>query len=216
MTTPQITPYSSRVQSTCIYSNNDISYNSVYIPITNQNVSLEQANYETKLQYKGNILQYKGNSSRLTKNQKYTQIIKGLGSNKTKLFATQTQSYTNPNTTGLQRINYTTIPFPNEIIGQPNNISGPYQYNVTNPFDCSSNSIQEGGNLVCGIYVNPCSGIINKQTFSPSSTICNLSNCSNVPGKPIELCYNTKIQSLFPKQRYKMNNSTNKFPYGYK
>jgi hypothetical protein len=165
--------------------------------------------------YKGNILQYKGNSFRLTKRQKYSQIAKCIGPNRTKVFATQTQKYTNPNTTGLLRVNYTEFPFPNEIVGAPNNISGPYQYNVPNPFDCSSNYLQDGGNLVCGSYANPCTGEILKKTI-PSATICNPSYCSDVPGTPIELCWNTKIQSWFPKQRYVMNNSTNKWPQGYK
>ena len=86
--------------------------------------------------YKGNILQYKGNSSRLTKSQKYTQLAKGGGPNRKKVFATQSQTYSNPNTTGLQRINSTTIPFPNGVVGAPNNISGPFQYNVPNPNGC--------------------------------------------------------------------------------
>ena len=205
----------SRVQNPCTYILPNDSYTSAYIPLTNQTVSLAQAEYEAKLLYKGNILQYKGNSLRLTKRQKYSQIAKSIGPNRTKVFATQTQKYTNPNTTGLLRVNYTEFPFPNEIVGAPNNISGPYQYNVPNPFDCSSNYLQDGGNLVCGSYANPCTGEILKKTI-PSATICNPSYCSDVPGTPIELCWNTKIQSWFPKQRYVMNNSTNKWPQGYK
>jgi hypothetical protein len=205
----------SRVQNQCTYIYPDDTYQTVYIPLTNQTVSLAQANYEDKLQYKGNILQYKGNSSQLNKSQKYSQLANGLGPSRTKVFATQSQTYTNPNTSGLLRVNYTTFPYPNQIVGAPNNISGPFQYDVPNPNGCAGTSIQDGGNLVCGTYANPCTGKILK-TGVRSSTVCNPSYCSDVPGRPIALCWNYKAQTWFPKQRYFMNNSTNKWPQGYK
>jgi hypothetical protein len=208
----------SRVQNPCTYTdasgNSDINYNQVYIPLTNQTVSPAQANYEDKLIYKGNILQYKGNSSRLTKSQKYTQLAKGFGPNRTKVFATQSVTYTNPNTSGLQRVNYSTIPFPNPIVGAPNNISGPYQYNVPNPNGCSGVSIQDGGTLVCGTFANPCNGKIIKQSVR-SATICNPASASDVPG-PSTLCWNNNVETWFPKPRYVMNNSTDKWPVNYK
>jgi hypothetical protein len=209
----------SRVQNQCTYTdasgNSDINYNDVYIPLTQQTVSQGQANYETRLFYKGNILQYKGNSSQLTKNQKYSQLAKGLGPNRTKVFATQGQTYTNPNTSGLQRINYTTYQYPNPLVGAPNNPSGPFQYNVQSPFDCSTNLIQDGGTLVCGTYANQCTGQVIQKN-NKSATICNLSSCSDVPGRPINLCWNNNLQTFFPRQRYFMNNSGTKWPEGYK
>jgi len=204
----------SRVQSQCTYILPGSSYDSAYIPLTNQTVSLGQALYEDKLQYKGNILQYKGNSSRLTKTQKYSQLAKGFGPNRRKVYATQTQTYTNPNTSSLQRVNYTNFPFPNQLVGQPNNISGPFQYNVPDPFDCSSNILQDGGNLVCGTYQQPCTGEIIQT--SPSEPLCFPSYCSDVPGAPINLCWNPKAQTFFPRQRTTMNNSTDKWPVNYK
>ena len=208
----------SRVQNPCTYTdasgNSDINYNQVYIPLTNQTVSQTRANYEDKMIYKGNILQYKANSSRLTKTQKYTQLAKGFGPNRTKVFATQSQTYTNPNTSGLQRVNYSTIPYPNGVVGAPNNISGPYQYNVTNPNGCSGVSIQDGGTLRCGYYANPCTGVIIKQGAT-SATICNPASASDVPGSSV-LCWNNNLQTWFPRQRYFMNNSTDKWPVNYK
>jgi hypothetical protein len=204
----------SRVQNLCTYDVSGSTYSSAYIPLTNQTVSQAQANYEDKLLYKGNILQYKGNSSRLSKKQKYSQLAKSLGPNRTKVFATQSQTYTNPNTTWLQRVNYATVPFPNAIVGQVNNISGPFQYDVPSPYGCSTTSVQEGGNLVCGTYVNPCTNQIIKT--APAAPLCFPSYCSDVPGIPIELCWNPKVQTWFPRQRYIMNNSGSKWPEGYK
>jgi len=205
----------SRVQNPCTFVNPDDQYLSSYIPLTGQTVSQAQADYEMKQLYKGNILQYKGNSARLTKSQKYSQLARCSGPNRTKVFATQSEKYTNPNTTWLLRQNFVTYPFPNEIVGVPNNISGPFGYNNQNPNNCpGGSSIQDGGTLVCGTYVNPCSGeIIKKSKTSP--IICNPASASNVPGSSI-LCWNNKAQTWFPKQRYVMNNSTDKWPINYK
>jgi len=182
----------SRVQNQCTYADasNNV-YQSVYIPLTKQTVTLAQANYEDKLLQKGNILQYKGNSSQLTKKQKYSQLAKGFGPNRTKVFATQSETYTNPNTTGLLRVNSSILPFPNDLVGQPNNISGPFQYAVPNPDGCTGLSIQDGGNLVCGTYANPCTGEII-QTGATSSVICNPASASNVPGSAT-LCWDTLV-----------------------
>lgn len=208
----------SRVQNQCTYTdasgNSDINYNQVYIPLTKKTVTQARANYEDKMIYKGNVLQYKGNSSRLTKSQKYTQLAKGFGPNRTKVFATQSQTYTNPNTTGLYRSNTQTYTYPNGVVGEPNNISGPFQYNVPNPNGCSGVSIQDGGTLVCGTFANPCTGEIIKQG-ARSATICNPASASDVPGSSL-LRWNTQVQTWFPRQRYFMNNSTDKWPVNYK
>ena len=203
----------SRVQNPCTYIVPDNSYNSIYIPLTNQTVSLAQANLEEKIQYKGNILQYKGNSSRITKNQKYSQISRGLWCNRTKVFATQSQTYTNPNTSSLARVNSISIPFPNQIVGSPNNISGPFQYGIPNPNNCNTTTIQDGGSLLCNSYANPCTGEI-VQTVSEQQ--CYPTYCSDVPGQIMDLCWNPKLQTFFPRNRLTMSNSLNKWPQGYK
>jgi len=204
----------SRVQNPCTYINPNDEYLSAYIPLTGQTVSQAQANYETQMINKGNILQYKRNSARLTKSQRYSQLARCAGPNRTKVFATQSQTYTNPNTTSLLRQNFTTYSFPNQIVGVPNNISGPFAYGIPNPNDCSGNAIQDGGTLVCGTYANPCSGVIVKQGQT-TAAICNPASASNVPGSCI-LCWNNKVQTWFPRQRYFMNNSTDKWPNNYK
>jgi hypothetical protein len=196
----------SRVQNPITFSLPETTYTETYVPLINQTVSLEEANYYTKLLYKGNILQYKGNSFQISKKQKYSKLAQGFGSNRTKTFATQSQTYSNPNKTSLLRVNSTQI---------QNSVSGPFQYNVTNPFNCSSNSVETGGNLVCGIYTNPCSKEILKMSKNSSQT-CSPTYCSNVPGLPIFLCWNSKSTTYFPRQRRIMSNSLNKWPQGYK
>ena len=204
----------SRVQNPCTFTVPGSDYTQSFIPLTGQTVSQNEADYETKQIYKGNILQYKGNSARFTKSQRYSQLARCAGPNRTKVFATQSQTYTNPNTSGLLRVGYQTYPYPNQIVGAPNNISGPFQYNVPNSNDCSGNSVQDGGTLVCGTFSNPCTGEIIKQGINPA-TICNPASASDVPGSSV-LCWNNKVQTWFPRQRYFMNNSTDKWPVNYK
>ena len=64
----------SRVQNQCTYINPDTSYEQTFIPLTGQTVSQAQADYETKMFYKGNILQHKGNSARLTKSHFFGSV----------------------------------------------------------------------------------------------------------------------------------------------
>jgi len=77
---------SSRNQSSCTYISPTTNDN-VYNPLTNQTMSLVDANNQTQMFNKANILQYKANSSSITKNQQYAQICKGFGPNRTKAYA---------------------------------------------------------------------------------------------------------------------------------
>lgn len=58
---------------------------------------------------KGNVLQYKKNSSNITKQQRYSQIAKGMWTNRNTTWATQSTTATMPNTLSLKRVNYRTI-----------------------------------------------------------------------------------------------------------
>ena len=204
----------SRVQSQCTFINNDTSDNNIFIPLLNKTLTSSEALYYDKLQYKGNILQYKANSIGLTKRQKYAQLAKGLGPSRTKVFATQTQTYTNPNTSSLLRVNTVSYTFPNSVPGQPNNPAGPFQYNVPNPNSCPTTVVVDGGNLINGVYANPCTNAVIKDTNVNQQ--CFPTYCSDVPGKPELLCWNPKQQTFFPRQRVNMNNSADKWPEGYK
>lgn len=86
----------SRVQGTCAEP----------LPVNSTISNIALPNY---VQMKGNVLQYKKNSSNLTSKQRYAQIAKGKWVSRSKTFASQTITTTIPNTKGLLRVNYTTI-----------------------------------------------------------------------------------------------------------
>jgi len=187
----------SRVQNRC---SSDTSFsNEIYIPILKKYVPSRQAAYELDVLAKGNILQYKKNSSNLTKNQRYSQIAKGMWTNRTKTWATQSQTYTNPNMTSLKRVNYITIQNDDQNIN-------PFSY-------CPNANIKDGGSLLCNTTVNPCTDEVISVTRGQE---CAPTSSSDVPGPVIALCYNTGLPTYYPKQRYVMTNSGNKFPVNYK
>lgn len=186
-----------RVESKCTY--NETSNNTyVYDPLTKQNIPRFEAIIKTQQIIKGNVLQYKKNSSSLTKSQRYSQICKGMWTNRTKNYATQSDVYTNPNTTSLLRENSINIPGTNPYL---------------NPFNCSTNFIQDGGNLVCNVTVNPCTNEVIRTTKSNN---CFSNTYSDVPGRATILCWNPRIQTWYAKPRYIMNNSGTKWPINYK
>lgn len=80
-----------------------------YVPFVNLIVNPQDYIYQQAVLQKGNILQYKKNSSNLTKNQRYAQIAKGMWVNRTTTFASQSESVTIPNTNYLKRVNYSSF-----------------------------------------------------------------------------------------------------------
>ena len=186
----------SRVQNPCsviAYKSDDPAANSDFA----------RADYERQMLLKGNILQYKKNSSNLTKKQRYTQIAKGMWTNRTKTWATQSDTYTNPNMTSLLRVNFSVLDPSNNTFSNP-----------PNPFGCPTTEIQDGGNLVCNVVVNPCTQEVVKRTRSQQ--LCNPTTDSDVPGQIQELCWNDGTQTWYPRQRYIMPTSGTKWPQGYK
>jgi len=59
----------------------------------------ESVRQQLQMQKKGDVLQYNNNNFKLTKTQKYAQLVKGINSYRRKSFATQSETYTNPNFT---------------------------------------------------------------------------------------------------------------------
>lgn len=100
----------SRVQNSCGLTTEEPP-KTVKLPILNINVPYSAVSYYAALLKKGNVLQYKNNSSNLSKQQRYSQIAKGMWTNRNTTWATQSYSYTNPNTLSLKRtgtVNITT------------------------------------------------------------------------------------------------------------
>jgi len=99
----------SRVQGPCSTEQPDSASPVVYFPLTKQTIPIQEAANEFRMIEKGNVLQYKKNSSNLTKKQRYTQIARGKWVYRNPTLATQSDTYTNPNTRNLTRVDYTTI-----------------------------------------------------------------------------------------------------------
>jgi len=100
-----------RFENSCAYLTETVNGDkSFYFSLLKKFVTYGELIYLLEQYRKGNILQYKGNSSQLTKQQKYAQIAKGMWINRNTTWASQSETYTNPNTQSLKRINYDTIP----------------------------------------------------------------------------------------------------------
>jgi hypothetical protein len=197
----------SRNENACAYFTNNTGF--VKDPLTGNAILLPDYDIQQKIQYKGNILQYKINSSNLTQNQKYSQICKNKWCNRTKCFATQSQTYTNPNTSSFLRIStgVTLIPYGNNPT-----------YNFYNPFDCSINTlpptnILDGGSLIGTTIVQPCNNTILYKTYQTNSA---LTTASDVPGVQKVLSYNPKQPTYYPRNKLIQSSSGNKFPTNYK
>lgn len=203
---PEPTRVWSRVQDKCTYITERDYKKDIYIPVLKKTIPRAQAIYELQVIQKGNVLQYKKNSSRLTKAQKYSQICKGKWTNRTVSFASQSEIYTNPNIRSLKRVNYVDIPI-NNVPGLPNNPSGPYQFGAINPFLCNTTTIQDGGQLVCNETVQPCNGQSIRKT---NKELCFPTSASDVPGKQLYLCWTNRIQTWFPRTKRTNNNSTSR------
>jgi hypothetical protein len=240
----------SRVQNSCSLITDTDNNGLVRDPYTGQLVPAVVLAERIAMLNKGNVLQYKANSSNLTKSQKYSKIAKGQWVNRNTTWATQsTRGYTNPNTTSLKRdgnINIAIDPITGAIIGPteapptclnpviptneglPTNGGGgssidePY---IPPPVPPTPGSdvfpviipdtpvepivIQDGGNLICSVQENICTGEI-KSTIGQQ--LCHPTTDSDVPGPIQDLCWNDGTQTWYPRSRYVMTNSANKWP----
>jgi hypothetical protein len=69
--------------------------------------------------------------------------------------------------------------------------------------------IQNEGTLIVNQTENPCSGETVQRV---ANRFCHPTTDSDVPGTIRELCWNDGIQPWYPRQRYVMTNSANKWP----
>lgn len=80
----------------------------VFVPYLKRSIPTSELGNVIAMFRKGNVLQYSANSSANTKNQTYSGIVKGYKRRK-KGWSTQTDSFTHPNISKLERINSTAI-----------------------------------------------------------------------------------------------------------
>jgi hypothetical protein len=108
----------SRVQNSCSYGSQGAFATSkeVYVPYLKKSIPLSRLAFQLSMLNKGNVLQYKKNSSNITKQQKYSQIAKGMWVNRTSTWATQTDQFSNPNTNLFKRVN---VPNNVTLSGEP-------------------------------------------------------------------------------------------------
>ena len=234
-----------RVQQSCsLVTGPDQTDGFVTVPYSGQVVPYVELGERIAMLNKGNILQYKKNSSNLTKQQRFSQIAKGQWTNRTKTWATQSdRGYTNPNNAGYIREGATNVTLngtpttapvtcPNLLFlinsVLPSSIRGGGGANKLPPPTPPKNPnindnviplvpvaspaetvIQDFGNLVCGTYQNLCTGDI-LQPFKLEN--CHPTSDSDVPGTIKDLCWNDGTPTWYPRQKYVMNNSTNKWP----
>lgn len=238
----------SRVRNSCYLINNINNNGFVKLPYTNIIVYASVLGEKLAMLNKGNVLQYKANSSNLTTAQRYSKIAKGQWVNRNTTWATQsTRGYTNPNTTSLKRsgnvVNITLDPITGTIIGPttaqptcpqqitpsypvlPSNINGSSEPDIPLPVEPMPDSntfpsiipdtpvepvvIQDGGSLICSVQENICTG---QTKYSVSQQLCNPTTASDVPGIIRSLCWDDGTPTWYPRSRYIMTNSTNKWP----
>ena len=240
----------SRVQNSCSVITDTDNNSLVIDPYTGQLIQRIVLAERIDMLNKGNVLQYKANSSNLTQAQKYSKIAKGQWVNRNTTWATQsTRGYTNPNTTSLKRtgnvVNIAIDPITGSVTGPtvepptcpqlvtpineglPSNEGGGSIINdpvIPPPVPPTPGSdtfpdiiedipaepvvIQDGGILICSVQENICTG----ETKSTLGQQCHPTTDSDVPGTIRELCWNDGTQTWYPRQRYVMTNSDNKWP----
>lgn len=236
----------SRVENACVYYN-ETNTNSSYvtIPLIGKTVPASSFYHVIALINKGNVLQYKKNSSSLNKQQVYSKIAKGEWTNRTTTWATQSDKYTNPNTNHLKRVGGEWIDENGQNVVKPscqvpsapinnmlpsrqlkpnNNPILPPPPPVIKPTTNASIplfpiiSLEPKAILDYGnLLCNTTENICTGETFTqPSNSNWHPTTDSNVPGPITELYWDERIQTWFPRERLTMNNSTDKWPYNSK
>lgn len=197
----------SRVQAECTFGLPD--------PDVSSPSSLSSALLDAQMRRKGNVLQYKGNSSRLTKRQRYARIATGQWVNRNTTWATQSafSPYSNPNTQKLKRVgdvariayNRRTQTFAPTLLP----LTCPGQGPVQGPTD-DVVVLPDGGQLSCAVQEDECTGRVLQRHVS--QRLCHPSTASDVPGPAVPLCWNDGEATWFPRTRTTMSNSGNKWP----
>ena len=85
---------------------------------------------------------------------------------------------------------------------------------ITSAAPITELQIADGGNLICNISENICTGQVYKTTTSLN---CNPLSASDVPGPTLSrLCYNSALPTYYPRTKLTYGTSGNKWPTGAK
>jgi hypothetical protein len=85
---------------------------------------------------------------------------------------------------------------------------------IVSPAPITLVQIADGGNLICNISENICTGQVYKTTTSLN---CNPLSASDVPGPTLSsFCYNSALPTYYPKTKLTYGTSGNKWPTGAK
>lgn len=201
-----------------------------------------QTAYKLAMLAKGNVLQYKKNSSNITKNQRYSQIARGSWTNRNTTWATQSATYTNPNTSSLKRNGYSgsvdgvntvydpricppPVPLPDNNVlptpGSGGDESPPVPPQPPNPPGASANIDPLPAPVIPELVIPDggtlqCNVVENFCTgqveYKTKQNFCNPTSDSDVPGPIILLCYNDGLPTYYPKTKLTYGNSNNKWP----
>ena len=170
----------------------------------NTNTTISALN-DAQMANKGNILQYKKNSAHLTRRQQYAQLARGGGPYRTTTWATQTETYSDPNIRKLKRVN----------IVRNINADGT---TTTETITCGPTITPvyaDGGTLIFNVVEDQCTGM---DITCPEQNYCNPTSASGVPGPIMYLCYKTgnNYPTYYPRVRRTMASSGTSWPYGAK
>jgi hypothetical protein len=231
-----------RVQSSCSYFPGPYNpYQYVISPLTGKEIPAYQLDSDIKMATKSNILQYKKNSSNLAQWQRYSKIAQGKWINRNITWATQSQSYTNPNTKSLKRVNGINItidgtPTTDSVTCPSNVITTNDAFPLYEPTPNASPIIPPpppptpGGSTIPIVPIpkpelptviqdlgtllcNTTENICTGEILVvPSNQICHPTTDSDVPGTIQLLCWTNRLQTWYPKQRTTMPTSTDKWP----
>ena len=85
---------------------------------------------------------------------------------------------------------------------------------IVTPAAVTEVQIADGGNLICNISENICTGQVYKTTTSLN---CNPLSASDVPGPTLSrFCYNSALPTYYPRTKLTYGTSDNKWPTGAK
>jgi hypothetical protein len=189
----------SRADARCAFDASDVSdtTDTGISPLTGKVIPIQAIAEHVQMINKGNVLQYKKNAG-LTQAQTYALKMRGNWRRSGRTHATQSSTYTNPNTGGLAQE------------------GGTFRASAQNPthacvLDKPPFVVQVGGHLVSGTVKNPCTGQITNHNTS-CSRLCFPTTASGVPGPVKPLCWNAQIAPWFSKKPTNLATGGGKWP----